>query len=89
MPFSQAVIDEMKAHLAMPFGHRLVGRYAEAREAEAATRVQSLWRAVRAKKKLVKLVGEQKLQQVGVVESVQCYLRMSKTLYECRGVSSS
>lgn len=70
---TEAVIDEMKARLAMPFGHRLVGRYAEAREAEAATRVQSLWRAVRAKKKLVKLVGEQKLQQAA--KKLQAFAR--------------
>ncbi|CAK9035344.1 unnamed protein product [Durusdinium trenchii] len=60
---TEAAVEEMKARLAMPYGHRLVGRYSEARDAEAATRVQTLWRSVRAKKKLVKLIGEQQQQE--------------------------
>ena len=59
----EAVIEEMKARLAMPYGHRLVSRYAEARESEAATKVQTLWRSLRAKQKLVKLMAEQKQQE--------------------------
>jgi len=60
---TEAVIEEMKARLAMPYGHRLVSRYAEARESEAATKVQTLWRSLRAKQKLVKLMAEQKQQE--------------------------
>ena len=60
---TEAAVEEMKARLAMPYGHRLVSRYSEAREAEAATRVRTLWRSVRAKKKLVKLIGEQQQQE--------------------------
>ncbi len=56
----------MKARLAMPYGHRLVSRYAEAREAEAATKVQTLWRSLRAKQKLVKLMAEQKQQEASL-----------------------
>ena len=70
---AEAAVEEMKSRLAMPAGHRLVGRWAEAQEAEAATRVQNLWRSVRAKKKLVKLVGEQQREEA--VRRLQTFAR--------------
>ena len=70
---AEAAIEEMRARLAMPSGHRLVSRWKEAREAEAATQVQSRWRALRAKKKLVKLVGEQRQQEA--IRKIQNFLR--------------
>eukprot|EP00913_Durusdinium_trenchii_P022229 g20888.t1 len=75
---TEAAVEEMKARLAMPYGHRLVGRYSEARDAEAATRVQTLWRSVRAKKKLVKLIGEQQ-QQEAARRCITCCKCLSET----------
>ena len=59
----EAQVEEMKQRLALPKGHRLVYRYMEATTKEAATKVQSLWRRVRAKKRLVQLIGEQRQQE--------------------------
>ncbi|CAE8662348.1 unnamed protein product [Polarella glacialis] len=55
----EADVEEMKARLALPGGYKLVSRWKDGREAEAATRVQNLWRSMRAKKQLVQLVGQQ------------------------------
>lgn len=59
----EAEVEEMKSRLAMPSGHRLVGRWQEARDQEAATKVQNMWRSVRSKKKLVVLIEEQQRQE--------------------------
>ena len=70
---AEAAIEEMRERLAMPSGHRLVGKWQEASKAEAATQVQSRWRSVRAKKKLVKLVGEQRHQEA--IRKIQDFFR--------------
>jgi len=61
----------------MPSGHKLVGRWKEAKEAEAATKVQNLWRSLKSKKKLVKLVGEQ--EQVEAAKKLQAFARRRRT----------
>ena len=69
----EAQVEEMKARLELPRGHRLVYRYLEATTKEAATKVQSLWRRVRAKKKLVQLIGEQR--QLEAAQRLQSFAR--------------
>lgn len=55
--------EEIRARLTVPGGHELVGTWMHERTVKAATKVQNLWRSIRARKKLLKLVAEQRQEQ--------------------------
>lgn len=65
--------EEMKAKLMRPKGHRLVGEWQDTRTEKAATRVQSLWRSLKAKKQYVKRTVE--MDREAAARKLQAFLR--------------
>lgn len=68
--------EEMKAKLMQPSGHRLVGRWTETRESNAARKVQAQWRKLKAQKSFKRLVGKGgKVDQDAALRIIQNFVR--------------
>lgn len=66
-------VAEMQRRIVQPRGTRLVERWQAKREAHAAERVQTLWRSLRKKRKMIQMLGEQEKEYA--VQKLQSFFR--------------